>query len=154
PLALVYGQENAHNYFLQLCAELGIVGLITFGWTIAAALAPLVSVVRRAAADPIPLGLLAGLGAFLITCASGHPLLVPEAAVRFWMALGRAAAAGPSSERAAAGRHHLRRGDWLIAAACAAIVISVPWRPEVPRVRLSMADDGFGAPAVVGGRRL
>ena len=34
-LAWFYGQENAHDYFLQITAELGIVGVLVFVWLVA-----------------------------------------------------------------------------------------------------------------------
>ena len=37
-LAWFYGQENAHDYFLQITAELGIAGVFVFVWLIAAIL--------------------------------------------------------------------------------------------------------------------
>ena len=90
----IYQRENAHNYFLQVGGELGSVGLVIFVWLLGSALWsawPGAQVIRRA---PLAAGLLAGLSAFLFTCLSGHPLLIPEVMYPFWIALGLAAAAG------------------------------------------------------------
>ena len=46
-LSLVYGRENAHDYYLQIAAELGIVGALAFVWVLGTALtAPLKRVWR------------------------------------------------------------------------------------------------------------
>lgn len=81
-------RENAHNYFVQVLAELGVSGLLLFLSVLGLAL-------RAAwrANDPtgIARAICAGLMAFLLTCLGGHPLLVPGAAYPFWLALGLAA---------------------------------------------------------------
>jgi hypothetical protein len=79
--------ENAHNYFIQVLAELGIPGLMLFVTVTALAL-------RQGwrTAQPPPSRLwLGGPLVFLITCLTGHPFLVPEAAFPFWIALSLAA---------------------------------------------------------------
>jgi O-antigen ligase len=84
-------RENAHNYFLQMLAELGISGLVLFMGVVCLALWP----AWRAAGGPgPPWGLLAGLSAFLLTLLTGHALLVPWAAFPFWVGLGVAASYG------------------------------------------------------------
>jgi O-antigen ligase len=87
-----YGNENAHNYFVQQFTELGIVGGALFVW-----LAWIVlwqgwrAVIQRP--DDIALqALFAGTAAYVLTCATGHPLLVPEAALPFWVSFGAIAA--------------------------------------------------------------
>ena len=90
PISGVGERENAHNYFIQILAELGVSGLLIF----LAALATPMRVLWRSA-TPLPaasIGLFAGLVAFLLSCLGGHPLMVPEASYPFWMALGLAAA--------------------------------------------------------------
>ncbi len=83
--------ENAHNYFLQVLAELGVPGLLLFLSVVAVGLLAGV----RGAGPPGPSwGLTAGLCAFLLTCLAGHSLLVPAAAYPFWIALGVAASLG------------------------------------------------------------
>jgi O-antigen ligase len=96
----VYRNENAHNYFAQQFAELGLVGGGVFVWLV-------VSVVRHgwretrrvAGSDAATLGLFAGSVAYLVTCVTGHPLLVPEAALPFWAAFGALAGASPQADR-------------------------------------------------------
>jgi O-antigen ligase len=90
-LALLgFERENAHNMFVQVLAELGVPGLILF-------LAILGLAFREGlrgygALRGPSIGLVCGLLAYILTCLGGHPLLVPEAAYPFWMALGLAAA--------------------------------------------------------------
>lgn len=112
----VYGHENAHNYFAQQFAELGGIGGLAFLWLAVGAIAwawPLlhragndtgVETAASASARAAGIGLLAGSVGYLVTCVTGHPLLVPEAALPFWIVLGGAVgAAGPS---AVPGRPH------------------------------------------------
>ena len=96
----LYGAENAHNYFAQTFAELGVIGGAMFAWLIVAGL---LAGWRRAAAparDATALALFAGSVGYLVTCLTGHPFLVAEAAFPFWGVFGVLAAAGievPSS---------------------------------------------------------
>ena len=98
-LRAVYPYENAHNYLFQQFAELGLVGGVLF----VALLVTLITGTWRAltaGSHPAAAALLTGAIAYLVTCLTGHPLLVPEAAFPFWIALGAAAAvsiAHPSS---------------------------------------------------------
>lgn len=138
-LGSLYAQENAHNYFLQITCELGIAGGIAFAAVLVAALLPAARSLGDRSRDFVSAGLFGGLAAFLITCLTGHPFLVREAAVPFWMALGLAiVAAGPL---AAPARRPLAAPVALAAAAL--LVASVPFRPGVPRLKLRAGEDGF-----------
>ena len=89
----IYPRENAHNNFLQILTELGVVGLASF-------VAVLASLALRARATPpasAVAGATIGAAAFLVTCFAGHPLLTPEVSLSFW-ALLAAIAAGTSSD--------------------------------------------------------
>ncbi|HXG54533.1 MAG TPA: O-antigen ligase family protein [Vicinamibacterales bacterium] len=117
---LKFSRENAHNYFIQILAELGVPGLVGFIVLIGAAL-------RQAAGAerPPPLhltALMVGIGAYLLTCLGGHPLIVPEAAFPFWLAVGLAAA--PFEPVGSAGWR------WRTAAGlmAAVLIATVPWR--------------------------
>jgi O-antigen ligase len=96
----LYGAENAHNYFAQVFAELGVVGGAMFLWMVVAGV---IAGWRQAAAptrDATALALFAGSIGYLVTCLTGHPFLVVEAALPFWGAFGALAAANadvPSS---------------------------------------------------------
>ena len=90
------GSENAHNNFLQILAELGLVGF---------AIDRLAARARGHACEGVParrsrrspsLGNRGGLAAFVLTWLAGHPLLLDEPAFTFWVMLGAAAGvAGP-----------------------------------------------------------
>ena len=83
-----YRAENAHNQLAQVVGELGLVGAVLFVAMTASALVP---AGRRwiggDRTDP-GLGLTAGLGGFLLASLLMHPLLLPEVALAFWIALG------------------------------------------------------------------
>jgi hypothetical protein len=90
-LRALYGNENAHNYFAQQFAELGIAGGALFIWMIAAVIAGAWRSVGESS-DEAAIGLFAATVGYLLTCTTGHPLLVPEAAIPFWAAFGSLAA--------------------------------------------------------------
>lgn len=113
----LYGNENAHNFFAQQFAELGLVGGLLFVWLVWALVAAGWAAVREASSGASALvGLFAGVGAYLLTCLTGHPLLVPEAAFPFWIAVGALAAADAGTPT---------RGWWCRAAVLAAAVLLV-----------------------------
>ena len=87
-LAYVYGVENAHNYFLQVAAELGLAGFGWFVMWIGAAIVRGARALARAPLDARLLGVAGGVMVFLITCLTGHPFLVGEAVYPFWMVFG------------------------------------------------------------------
>jgi hypothetical protein len=92
-VAALYRHENAHNNFLQLLAELGVSGLAAFAWLLAAVLVS--SPLQDAGTNETKreaVGLQIGVAAFLVTCLTGHPLLIREVAYPFWIALGLVAA--------------------------------------------------------------
>lgn len=94
-LRALYGNENAHNYFAQQFAELGLVGGLLFVWLVWAVVSAGWAAARGAesTASAALVALFAGVSAYLLTCLTGHPLLVPEAAFPFWIACGTLAAA-------------------------------------------------------------
>ena len=84
-LAWTYGFENAHNYFLQIGGELGLVGLCLFlGW-LGAGLASTWRALTIAPGDARLLGAAGGVVVLLITSTTGHPFLVREVASPFWI---------------------------------------------------------------------
>jgi O-antigen ligase len=117
-LRTIYGAENAHNYFAQTFAELGIVGGVLFLWLLAATLAAAWHALAADEHGGLPNGALTGLFAgsagYLVTCIAGHPLLVAEVALPFWAALGVLASAGRVPRQAdgvgPAEAGHYRRG--------------------------------------------
>lgn len=77
--------ENAHNYFLQFASDLGLPALFVFFC--------IISLTYRAGLTVLPenggsglhvKGLLFGLSAYLVTCLTGHPLLLSNQQFLFW----------------------------------------------------------------------
>jgi O-antigen ligase len=85
------GGENAHNNFVQILAELGVVGVAAFLWLLVAAGRAVVASWRSDRAGPALVGMSGGLCAFLLSCLTGHPLLITEILLLFFLALGVAA---------------------------------------------------------------
>jgi hypothetical protein len=83
--------ENAHNYPVQVLAEMGLVGFGALVCVLAVAVRNIRLALRAAGPDRLMWGVAAGLLAFGLTCFAGHPLLIPEAAAPFWILLGVAA---------------------------------------------------------------
>ena len=122
-------RENAHNYFVQILAELGIPGLLFF-------VALLVGSLRTAWADreASPLWT-AGLVAFLLTCLTGHPFLVPPVLYAFWIAL--AVSAGRATVTNNAGPPPR---PWIRAAAAAMVLVFIVTLPARAREAARHAD--------------
>jgi hypothetical protein len=89
--------ENAHNNFLQVFAELGTVGVIALVWILAIAAWRAWFLIRRDRPEPLELYLTAGVTGFVLTWLGGHPMLIAEAAGTFWLALGTVAGLGASA---------------------------------------------------------
>jgi len=144
-LRRIVPRENAHNNFLQILAELGLVGFVPFVWTLYAVGRRAWRTWSTAPVDPVVLGSGAGMLCFLLTCLFGHPLLIREVAFAFWLGLGGCAvlARGAWSESPAASRAR-QRGRWLTAAAVALIVCTLP-----VRARMALAEEDLGG-AVLG----
>jgi len=118
----MYARENAHNNFLQIMGELGLVGVTAFVMMLFCIARPAVTELRAQHASPAIVGATVGLGAFLLTCLAGHPLLISEVAFAFWIVVGAAAASVPAS---AAASPVPRR---LVLAAAIIVAITIPSR--------------------------
>ncbi len=92
-------QENAHNYPLQILAELGLLGLLPY---LLLAVPPIWHGLRGSS-TALARWLAAGLAAYLASSLTGHPQLLSETVVPFWIVLGGLAAslhqAGVTSAR-------------------------------------------------------
>src|SRR5579864_7728730 len=87
-LAWTYGSENAHNYFLQIGGELGLVGLGLFGVWLGSMIVRSGRALALVPGDARLLGAAGGVIALMATCLTGHPLLVGEVAYPFWIQFG------------------------------------------------------------------
>jgi O-antigen ligase len=142
-------RENAHNNYLQILAELGLVGVGPFLWLLAA-------IARQAwragrGRDAMLAGLIAAVLTFLLTCLTGHPLLIREVAAAFWLVLGVVAALSLDLQSAAAdaAERSGRRPRLLVAGAVVCLAISVPVRAyrvlgnEAPLERAAIGVSGW-----------
>lgn len=112
-------RDNAHNYFLQTLAEQGVIGLFALVAMLWAALRPAV----RGAPPPDRLmqWLAAGIIGSILTWMTGHPLLLTEAALVFWLFVGALAGLSASPlPNPALGR--------MVFVAVIALLASIPFR--------------------------
>jgi O-antigen ligase len=146
--ALIRPQENAHNYFLQLAAELGLAGLACFlallwageaaAWTVAGGSA---SRETRLLALAVSVGIVA----FAVTLLTGHSLLLREGQFSLWSLAGAALLLDRDCGEASKSRRP-RLSNWLptparaalILGACALIVASVPFRAAAAADRVDV----------------
>jgi hypothetical protein len=150
-LAWKYGFENAHNYFLQIGAELGAAGLVVFVALIGALLVRSARAIASAPRDWRLLGAASGIAAFCVTCLAGHPLLVDEVMFPFWMLFGLTAGlAGsvlwrPAPVERPAGWAAPGKMSWVTAAAITGGVIlaTVLNAVQPPLEPPASAGDGF-----------
>ncbi len=130
--------ENAHNNFLQILAELGLVGFGSIVWLLVRAGIRVKASLHGDRAGPLRWGIAAGLAAFVLTWLAGHPLLLDEPAFTFWVMLGAAAGvAGPGAPAS----WPVRR---LTIAAMLAVLLLVPLRARKEMAVANMEHVGFG----------
>ncbi len=117
-----YLAENAHNQFVQVLGELGLVGVTLFLALVVTAAAPAARSLAHRGADEWQTPLLVGVVALLAASLLMHPLLMPEVSCVFWLSLGllrgKQLAPWPSPRAASA----------LCAVAVAAIALTTPVR--------------------------
>ncbi len=152
--ALIRPRENAHNYFLQTAAELGVTGLLALAALLGAALAAAFRAARGdRGAEPrrVAIALGAGIVAFSIASLVGHPLLLREGHLTLWplvalaLLLGRPASTAPTpSPRPARSWWRSRGWVWVM---CGVVLATLPVRAvreagSVDRSRLSFGLHG------------
>ena len=140
-LAKVAGtpRENAHNNFLQVLAELGLVGFGAMLWWLASVVLSAWRV-HRSHPDPLRGALLVAIVACIGTWMTGHPLLVPEFAVVFWLYLGILAAMTPAPVTS-----RLRPVMWLVVAG---VLVSAPFRARAHLNVVDLEHRGVGVSAL------
>ena len=123
-------RENAHNNFLQVLAELGIVGFVPFVWVLGAVAWAMVRPWRAGRLPAAAVGGAAGLTAFLLTSLTGHPLLIFEVATAFWIVLGAVAALAVTERGSARPERQSRllAEEWVALGLAMVAIASVPFR--------------------------
>lgn len=133
--------ENAHDNFLQILVELGLVGLLGFLWLIGT---PFRSAASRGwiapHAAPEATALAGGIAALLVSALLGHPLLDPHIRASFFLAVGLVTG---MSVPAPAGS---RTRPALAGLAIGAIAIALPARMDAQRAMEPIAGFSRGAP--------
>ena len=128
-----YERENAHNNYLQIAGELGPLALAAFLAVVGTALARSARAVYSGGAR-LDLWILAAALTMLLTCLGGHPLLIMEVAVPFWLLVGLAASA--------VSREPSRLSPRVPAAALAAVLLllaaTLPGRATAARSALDL----------------
>jgi hypothetical protein len=131
-----YAKENAHNNFVQMFAEQGLVGLCGLLWLLGVVL---IGAARsqRSSPDPIRGALLAATVLCIGTWLAGHPLLVPEFALLFWLYVGTLAGLTPSPQTTAPGR-------WLVWVPAVLVLGTIPVRASALRDAAGLEHYAFG----------
>jgi len=127
-------RENAHNNFIQVLAEQGVIGLAAMLWWLAAVLA---YGARGHTEHPWQMrrALFVGIIACIGTWLTGHPLLVPEFAFVFWLYCGVLTGMAPGATKTRS-----RSLSWIVAA----VLISIPFRAVAIRNGANLEYRGFG----------
>jgi hypothetical protein len=132
--------QNAHNNFFQVLGELGILGLSAFLWVLWRSGRQLFDAVKTAP-DPLRDGVAAGLLAFVLSWLSGHPLLIDEPALMFWLLAGTAA--GWTSHESVRRPGAMGRRA-MLAISAVAVLVSVPLRAHHELANMELDHQGIG----------
>jgi O-antigen ligase len=133
--------ENAHNNFLQILAELGVVGFAVVMWLLWSAARYGRRLLSADLHEPLRWSLVTGLLAFVLSWLGGHPLLINEPAFAFWLLLGTVAGWGASLESP---RGRVRLRAWVVPAATLFIAVSVPVRADRQKADFNLEHRGVG----------
>jgi hypothetical protein len=120
--------DNAHNNFVQILAEFGVIGFGAFLWLLAVSVRAW-RVLPGASTSAEFAGVLGGIVAFLLTCLAGHPLLDDVVRFGFCLWLGIAAGAAGTPGNQVAGRW---AGRWL-AVSLVVVAAMLPMRIAAER---------------------
>lgn len=141
-------RENAHNYFVQLLAELGLIGFAPFTWMLAATSRRVWLASRGKQVDWPLVGTAGGIFAFLLTWMAGHPLMIKEVSPAFWILFGACAAMASETSCPAAVTASTRR-LWAVACAVfvAGVALTIPARAgdAIAGADLRLAAIGYSA---------
>lgn len=137
--------ENAHNNFLQVLSELGLVGFAVFAWVLGAAGAAAARNLARDRRNLLRLAATAGALAFVIAWLAGHPLLIDAPAFSFWLLLGTIA--GWSDAVATAPIRRIAAPSVMAGGLVIALVVSSPLRLRLELARAELEHQGIGLSA-------
>jgi O-antigen ligase len=135
--------ENAHNQWIQVLGETGVVGLLAFAAFWCGLLLPVVRSHNSEGHIPA-LALAAGVTALLLSAVLGHPFLTPFVTLTTLLVAGILRGLGPVAADAA------RRGRWIAAACIVALIISLPFRIVAARRGVDLDNVVVGATPFVG----
>ena len=136
-----YTAQNAHNQVLQILGELGITGVVLFLALLACSLTRGWPRPRAVVSDSLRGPIVFGIVGWLFASLLMHPLLVPEAAAAFWLALGLA--------RASVVTAHPQSGPWRrtaigVALVATVLVVTLPERVAASRLTINLDGVGLG----------
>jgi O-antigen ligase len=136
--------ENAHNNFLQILAELGLLGLVVFVGILIPTFVRACRPGGPAARDIVVWGCAAGVLVFLVTCIGGHPMLVRQPAYSFWLLLGVMAGAGINAVAAPRVATWTRSRQALMIAGAIVLAASIPTRARAHMANANLEHVGVG----------
>ena len=142
-IKLSYRPENAHNYFIQIGAEIGLIGLAIFLCLIIIIFRYGFIVLKRLKEEYwkfVSLGILAGIAGFLISCLAQHPLLLIEMQFIFWLFVSTIFILGGLNKIQLS---RLKLSKKLLLIIVFAILASIPFRLFFPSNNKVITNHGF-----------
>ena len=124
-----HDEAFAHEDYLQMLAETGVVGFGLWLWLIAV-------VARRGVRDPARAPWLGALAAFVPTMSLHFPLHLGSSLLLFWLCAGWAGRRFPLPPSEGDGRVRVRVREWLIAGIVAVVLAALVLRSQTANVYL------------------